>query len=352
MENSSQTSLRVDGEKKPSFFDWANKILSVLPDRSQKIVKKRFGIGQAERETLDRIGKEHSITRERVRQIIADAAKKIADQRDNPEFREAEEKILWTIAENSGIMEEEKIIEELSNGSKKEANAVAFFAAASGKINILEEKGLFKKSWAASADIISKVREIADAAKVIFQEGKQPLNDPEIAGKIIAKKPQFSEMQVLHYLAVIVDIRKNKFGRWGMIEWKEVSPRGTRERIYLILKEQKKPLHFTEVAALIDKYGLGKKKAHPQTVHNELIKDERFVLVGRGIYALKEWGYERGTIKDVLENILRQSQKPMSRDDILKEVLKKRKVKKATVMINLNNPQIFMKVNSGYALKK
>ena len=51
-------------------------------------------------------------------------------------------------------------------------------------------------------------------------------------------------------------------------------------------------MHFKEVAEAISKtFG---KKTHYATCHNELIKDSRFVLVGRGMYALAEWGYQAG----------------------------------------------------------
>jgi len=113
----------------------------------------------------------------------------------------------------------------------------------------------------------------------------------------------------------------------------------------------KKPLHFREIAKHIDMYKLGKKTAHPQTVHNELIKDERFVLVGRGIYALSEWGYKKGTVKDVLEDILKGAQSPLAKDVILDKVMTIRKVKKSTIVINLNS--YFEKVGKdAYTLKR
>jgi DNA-directed RNA polymerase delta subunit len=118
------------------------------------------------------------------------------------------------------------------------------------------------------------------------------------------------------------------------------------------LKEKNQPLHFTQIAHLIDEYKLGKKKAHPQTVHNELIKDDRFVLIGRGIYALAEWGYSEGTIKDVIKEILAKSDRPLEKEEILKEVFRIRKVKKATVMINLNNSSIFEKRDNSYTIKR
>jgi hypothetical protein len=87
-------------------------------------------------------------------------------------------------------------------------------------------------------------------------------------------------------------------------------------------------------------------------VHNELIKDSRFVLIGRGIYAMREWGYQEGTIKNVIKDILSKSEKPLGKEEILEKVMKIRKVKKATVMINLNNKREFAKNNGLYCIKK
>ncbi|MDP3696955.1 MAG: hypothetical protein Q8R55_02875, partial [Candidatus Taylorbacteria bacterium] len=140
---------------------------------------------------------------------------------------------------------------------------------------------------------------------------------------------------VLAYLASAKNISKNSFSEWGMISWAEVSPRGVRDKAYLVMKRTQKPMHFTEVAGEINKATFSKRIALPQTVHNELIKDGRFVLVGRGLYALKDWGYEAGTVKDVIKSVL-TAKGPMNREDVVKSVLAKRMVKPSTIILNLN----------------
>ena len=140
----------------------------------------------------------------------------------------------------------------------------------------------------------------------------------------------------------------------GLIEWPEIKPRGVKDKAFLVFKKHQKPLHFTDVAGLIDKleYNLPNKKTYPQTVHNELIKDSRFVLVGRGTYALSEWGYVPGTIKDIIVNVLKEKKEPASKEDIVKEVLSQRLVAKNTVLMNLNNKKHFDKdSNNKYFLR-
>jgi len=361
MENTAKTSQFNTAEKKlarePSFFDLAVNLLSDLPERAQEIMKKRYGLmTQSAPQTLDGIGKNHKITRERVRQIIADSIKKILQNKNDASFEKGENKLVWTIENNNGIIEEEKLMEKLSGNDYREANAIAFFGVLSDKITILGEKDKIKKAWLVSKSALNKVLEINSIAEKILKDENKLLADKEIVEKINSrleeKKAELPAEKILGYLNVLTGIKKNKFNKWGLSDWKEVSPKGTRERIYLVLKEKNNPLHFAEIAKLIDQYGLSKRKAHPQTVHNELIKDENFVLVGRGIYALKEWGYESGTIQDVLRDLLSKSKKPLTKEEVLDEVMKSRKVKKATVMINLNNAKFFEKVDNVYTVKR
>jgi len=350
------TKLSQNNELDFGFFDAVSNLLSSETERAQEIVKKRFGLLQAEPQTLEKIGQDYKITRERVRQIISDVMRRTAQKKNDPVFKQAEEKIVFTIDNSSGIIEENKMLEELGGGAWREAHAVIFFGVLSDTIRIHEEKGLIKKSWMASADVLEKVKKTGEAAGEIFAKEKDLLRGEEIMENISRRLAQknviFSKKQIADYLSVLSNIQKNRFEKWGMASWKEINPKGTRERIYIVLKEKKEPLHFSEIARLIDRYGLSKRKAHPQTVHNELIKDARFILVGRGIYALKEWGYESGTIQEVLADILSKRQKPLTKEEIMAEVMKLRKVKKATVMINLNNPNFFKKVDNRYTIKK
>ena len=158
---------------------------------------------------------------------------------------------------------------------------------------------------------------------------------------------QISEKTFFDYLAVSKVVQSNVFEKWGLNVWSDIKPRGTREKAYLILKNVKKPMHFREIAKHIDESGLHVKrsKSHPQTVHNELIKDERFVLVGRGIYALADWGYTAGTVKEVIQRILTKNEAPMSKENVMEAVLKVRQVKPTTIAINLNT--YFQKTESG-----
>jgi hypothetical protein len=145
---------------------------------------------------------------------------------------------------------------------------------------------------------------------------------------------------LVSYLEISKNIQRNSEGLFGLREWPEINPRGVKDKAYLVFKKQNKPLHFTQVASLIG-------QALPQTVHNELIKDPRFVLVGRGTYALKEWGYEPGRVREVIFKILSKEKKPLTKKEILAKVLKQRLVKETTVLLNLSNKEYFLKNPQG-----
>lgn len=344
----------TENKEENEFVGAATGLLSQLPERTQDIFKKRFGLsGDFSAQTLDEIGQDYGITRERIRQIIADFKKVLRKKCEEDEFKKAEEKILCAIENNCDIIKEADAIAKLNPQNLKQVeSAIKFLVDCSEKIRVVFEKNRIEKSWLISAPVLERALKFAAEAENIFQKEAMPLVEAEVIKKITERLPDFSVKEILDCLKILTRIKKNKFGKWGMRHWPEITPKGSREKIYLVLKEEKKPLHFTRIAELIDEYKLGERKAHPQTIHNELIKDSRFVLIGRGIYALSEWGYSEGVLKDVIKNILEKNGKPMKREAIVAEVLKVRKVKKTTVIINLNNNKIFKRMGNSYGLKK
>jgi hypothetical protein len=140
------------------------------------------------------------------------------------------------------------------------------------------------------------------------------------------------------WLSISKRIGKNPLGEWGHAASPNVKTKGVRDYAYLAVKKHGSPLHFREVSQLIEK--MFNRAAHVATTHNELIKDDRFVLVGRGMYALREWGYASGVVRDVVRNILKQNG-PLTKEQIIEKVLKERHVKPGTVVVNLQNQKYF-----------
>lgn len=319
------------------FSSTLRSVLERLPIRSRSIVEARFGISTGMPKTLEEIGRSYQITRERVRQVIGSALGFLSHEKAHASIGQVVDSIERVLREHAGVMRAEDLLEQLTFQSKKERGALLAFLEALSIVK--EEKATkeYERLYRLKDFSLTHLSVIKEAAKKILTEAGDALEAKQLFARFKKIRPETSEQELFSLLSVTKEIKQNVFGKWGLSDWSDIKPRGTREKAHLVLKTVQKPLHFREIAMLIDQYGLQKKKqSHPQTVHNELIKDKRFVLVGRGIYALSEWGYKRGTVKEVITDILRMAGKPLSREEVLAGVLKVRQVKKSTVIINLN----------------
>lgn len=327
------------------------KLTKGLSLKTKDIFSRRFGIKSKAPETLELIGDSMGITRERVRQIEEVGFNFVKKQ--NKEMLEG---IFAEFADyfksNGEFKKEEIILEEL--GGKNSKPYVLFLLTLGDQFSKVCEKKDFHYFWSTMPDAKDKVDQTLKLLVSSLQKIGSPVSKKEFLDDV-STKHGLPEKAVFSYLEISKKIQDNKEGKIGLIDWPEIKPRGVKDKSFLVFKKHQKPLHFTKVAELIDQLGCNQpnKKTFPQTVHNELIKDERFVLVGRGTYALKEWGYEPGTIKDVIKNILESKNQPVAKEEIVKEVLTKRLVAPNTVLMNLNNKKYFAKDEQGnYFLRK
>ena len=161
----------------------------------------------------------------------------------------------------------------------------------------------------------------------------------------VAKGAKITDAVAKNYLALSRNFVTGPFGEVGLATWAEVNPRTARDWAYAVLKREKKPLHFGDLAKTVADYRKHK-RTNPQTIHNELIKDDRFVLVGRGLYALTEWGYTPGVVKDVILAVL-EKHGPLTKTEIIDHVRKERYVKDNTIVVNLQDLNLFAKTSDG-----
>lgn len=346
--------VRKEAETPFTFRKALEKLIQGVSVRSRDIIRARFGVSEKDPKTLEEIGKEYGITRERVRQIIRSVMKEVQSNKQDVLFAEAAAKIVSTLEAKSGIMEETELLETLGGSDFREAGSVRFFLECLPNVVVVKEDDEMERSYRLDTFRLEDWQRVKISAKQLLEKENRLFERQELIDALAFSLPEHAlPGTLMHFLAIAKEIQANVFGKWGLASWSDVQPKGTREKAYLVLKMSAKPLHFRDIAQLIDQHGLqkDKKKTHPQTVHNELIKDKRFVLVGRGTYALSEWGYRRGTVKEVVESILAESVQPMKRSDIIKKVLEVRKVKKSTIVINLN--AFFARVGKDeYVLKR
>ena len=324
------------------------RLLSALPDRARDVIVSRYGLGESSKKmTLEAIGKKYGVTRERVRQIenyaLMSIRKAPAYQKEKPVFSELEQ----LIHSLGGVIAEEELLPHASP-DKSAQNHIHFLLVVGEAFKKEKEDEHFKHRWYIDESLAGKVR---DALRKLYKS----LNDNDLVSEldIIA---QFlthvedvadhlkHESIVRRYLNLSKVIAKNPLGEWGLHTSPNIRAKGMRDYAFLVLRKHGSPIHFREVAKSIEK--LFGRKAHVATTHNELIKDSRFILVGRGLYALAEWGYMSGVVKDVIRKIIERSG-PLTKEDIVSKVLKERYVKENTILVNLQNPKFFKKDKEG-----
>jgi len=331
---------------KVNFVQLYTKLTKGVSPKVKNIFDRRFGVKDGEPETLESIGQSLKITRERVRQIEEAGFAQIRKH-----YGSALEQIYAQFeayfAEHGGFKKEEIALTELGGNAKNKPYILFFLTIGGDRFSKVCGKKDYDYFWSTLPDSAAHVKQtLANLVDDIKGHGKL-LDRPELVAQF-APKYSLNEKAMASYLEVSRKIQENKEGKLGLVEWPEIKPRGVRDKAFLVFKKEQKPLHFRKIAELIDGMGLsgGNRKAHAQTVHNELIKDQRFVLVGRGTYALKEWGYVPGTIKEVITRVLKEKN-GAPQEDVVKEVLAQRLVAKNTVLINLNNKKLFHKDNEG-----
>lgn len=327
------------------------RLIAVLPERSRDVVVSRYGLGTKVRgETLDAIGKRYGITRERVRQIENSAIKLIQESaalsKETPAFNALEA----AIRELGGIMPESVLLDELAKDSEAK-NHLYFLLVVGQPFISAKESGDFKARWFVDHELAKSVE---DALKQVHATIKDSdvLSEDRLVEHVMScltrvNSKYRSKDTVRRWLELSNCVMRNPLGEWGRVSAPGIRVKNIRDHAYLALKRHGSPMHFREVAKSIEK--LFGKKAHEATTHNELIKDNRFVLVGRGIYALKEWGYRTGPVVEIIKHILKEGQ-PLTREEIMKRVSKERYVKPNTIIVNLQNP-LFVKKDGKYSLK-
>jgi hypothetical protein len=331
----------------------SKELLSELPDRSRRVLVDRFGLsGKGEERTLDAIGKEYNITRERVRQIENHGIVVVRESDTYEAHAESFEDLKKAVEALGSVVAEEMLLEMIAK-NPSDKNHFLFLLTVGHNFDNRREDNVFRARWFSD-------KELADAierALTALYESIEPsrLTPEEEFIQLFSKELRTlnvknrSEDALRRYLSISKRLGKNPLGEWGRIESPHVRIKNTRDFAYLTLKRHGSPMHFTEVARGIE--NLFGRKTHPATTHNELIKDGRFVLVGRGLYALKEWGYEPGVVRDVIRDIL-DKEGPLKREDIIERVKRERYVKDATIAVNLQNG-IFTRLSDGrYALAK
>lgn len=331
--------------------------------RNKDIIARRFGLKTGRKETLESIGASYNITRERVRQIeestLSQLRQAAAANTDVKRYISLARDIL---NERGGVIKETDLFKSFSGDAADNTvnGSLVFLLTLSDELVRSPDNDDSHPFWAVNEQtydafltsatglikVLEKVDKVVSDSDLMFLAQKHTVPGFSTSGKPL------SEDDLHLVMAVSKNIGTNIFNEVGLASWSEIRPKGVRDKAYLVLKKTKKPQHFSDIASLINSSGFNNKKANVQTVHNELIKDDRFILVGRGMYALSEWGYRPGTVKDVLVDVLKTSGKPLTKTALIAKVKDARMVKENTILLNLQDSKTFVRNSDGtYSLK-
>ena len=319
--------------------------LSIIEqEREREIISRRFGLN-GQKETLEQIGEMLSITRERVRQLekaILIRLRIAAEEGRITELAASEKLIIRNLTEMGRIARTNQLAKKILGHEAKAIDKANFnfLGEISPALTIIADNDKYHGAIGIAEYGDEKTtRSRVDEIVALVKANKAPMNIEELDAKLDYEHPSHIEA-----IARLSKKLSTLNGQWGLTKWPTVNPKNIRDKIYVVLEEHKEPMHFSDIAQAISASSFRRKNVTVQAIHNELIKDSRFVLIGRGIYALDSWGYEKGTVSDIITKILKKAgDDGLSRKDIVKRVLKERKVKETTVLLNLQNKKLFVK---------
>ncbi|HWH15980.1 MAG TPA: sigma factor-like helix-turn-helix DNA-binding protein [Candidatus Paceibacterota bacterium] len=324
------------------------RLLAEVPERAREVLVLRFGLGAASRrETLEAIGERWSITRERVRQIEAAGIESIRNSKAFKEAQASFDELASHIESEGAIVPEDVLLNTLATDEKSK-NRFRFLLVVGSAFFRERETDDFYARWHVDHGTAEAVHKALTRLYASLDDA-EVLSEGDIINRFLEELKGVNEAyqneEILkRWLTISKTIAKNPLSEWGKAHAPAIRTKGIRDYAYLVIKQKGEPMHFADVAkAIVETFN---KKAHVATTHNELIKDSRFVLVGRGLYALAEWGFQPGVVRDVIREVL-EKQGPLSRDEIIKEVKKVRYVKDNTILVNLGDTRYFKRQKDG-----
>ncbi|HLD07515.1 MAG TPA: sigma factor-like helix-turn-helix DNA-binding protein [Candidatus Peribacterales bacterium] len=348
---SSSSAITGDATKlQLNLQDMISDLFLVLTEKEREVIKRRFSLTGQTRQTLEKIGKHFNVTRERVRQIESIALGKLRRTVTTTKLDEVNQMAKGILRVNGGVMLEDSLIaavlKRLPNASSLDGFALKLSLTVDSELEFNGRSITLKPFWRFTNLSLKDIQIIIDSVVKILRRRGSCMQESELISAVQAmnlfqdRKP--SDELILSCLFVDSRLKKIEDG-WGLTEWRFVRPRSIRDKVEIILKKENKPLHFVDIANKIKEAHFDHKNVTIQAVHNELIRYPQFVLVGRGLYALKEWGYEPGTVADVIERILAEKG-PLTKKEIIAEVGKQRNVKVGTISLNLQKMPYFVRV--------
>ena len=325
-------------------------LFMVLTEKEAMVIKRRFALQGQPKQTLEKIGKHFKVTRERIRQIESIALSKLRRTVRTTKLNDVNEMAKSTLRMRGGVMREDELISQvlkrLQNSTDLDGAVLRLSFSIDAELNTSGRSGTYVPFWRLETLVMEDISLIVENIVKILKKRKNCMKKEELISAVQALnlfKDRIPSKELVSSCFTIDERLREIDEGWGLTEWRFVRPRSIRDKVEIVLRKTGTPLHFMEIANRIREARFDHKNVTVQAVHNELIRYPQFVLVGRGLYALREWGYEPGTVADVIESILKEKG-PLSKKEIIAEVAKQRTVKVGTISLNLQKMPYFVRV--------
>lgn len=319
----------------------------ILTETEKQVVTKRFSLDDKPKQTLEVIGKHFDVTRERIRQIENTALKKLQRNIMTSHLRKISDVARKVLQENGGMMTRDVLISKalkvLHVDSQYSANVLRFALRLDEKISEVKRATNFHPFYHFSDISLSRIQAGYKIMRKTLQAKKQVMSFAAIFKESSAELAPLGKQNIEAIAQITPKILEVEPGIVGLSRWRNINPKSIKDKAILIFEKEKKPLHFIELANQISTFGDVKKTVTIQAVHNDLIRYEEFVLVGRGMYALSKWGVPAGTVMDIIAKVLKEKG-PLSRKEIIASVKALRDVKENTISLNLQKGDAFVRV--------
>ncbi len=326
-----------------------HKVLDSLTEKERSVITRRMGF-ETKKETLQQIGDRYGITRERVRQIEDVGIQKIGRIMKVSNLAYIQEKWEEIVRMHGNIVTRDRLVSALiaelwiegaSYESILDIMLQSDFSLRRSKPKLGTHTYFYFPE--VSKKMIESIHK--EAVKILKRRWdimEMSLLYETIRSNLFAQFGKLETIMIDSIMDVYIDIIKGEKKYIGLEKWKILNPSTLKDKAVYVLKKEKEPMHFMDISNKITEFFHEPVKI--STIHNELIRNDDFVLIGRGIYVLKDWGYQSGTVLDVILDIFKKAGEPLSTDEITARVLKKRQVKKTTIYMNLQNKKYIERV--------
>lgn len=333
-------------------------VLIYCKPKERLVLMKKFGLDGGKEIPLQKIWKEYTLTRERVRQIETQALMRFRRLIVGNELYMnvlAEGKKILEI--HGGILSEDALISKIINKNlfKFSKAELKLILVSDFDITYLKRNKYLNKAFYIEPLYEDLLTKIVLFSEDYFREKKESEDLYEFIG--ILKENFLEEFRDvgtlkndLFYINFFQIVRSMAMldGKIGLMEFPDINPKTIKLKMLYTMRRLNKPIHYQELPAKIIEW-FPNSSIKVNTVHNDLVKhNDTFVNLGLGLYGLKEWGYEGGSVKDILIRVFKKYDRPMNAKELAKEVLREKMVSPNTVTLTLQKyKKDFKRIDKG-----